>query len=75
MSVEQRLMDQLHEAALIEDEEREWLRTGRIPCSDCGTRVRTTTLETLPDHQCSQRQHARREREAVERDDEKWSQT
>ncbi|MET8694744.1 hypothetical protein ABZV65_19625 [Streptomyces bauhiniae] len=67
MDVTQRVMDRLHEEALIENEERDWQRTGRIPCSDCGTRVRTVTLETLPPHNCVQRQRARREREAATR--------
>jgi hypothetical protein len=71
MSVEQRLMERLHEAALAENEERDWYRTGRIPCSDCGTLVRTQTLETLPPHRCTERQRARREREAADHDTEK----
>ncbi|MGW2740668.1 hypothetical protein ACWC4D_41570 [Streptomyces sp. NPDC001288] len=62
MTVEQRLMDRLHEQALAENEERDWHRTGRIRCDDCGTSVRTRTLESLPEHRCSQRQRARRER-------------
>ncbi|WP_327066823.1 hypothetical protein [Kitasatospora sp. NBC_01302] len=48
----------------IAAEESEWMRTGRIRCHDCGARVTTRTLETLPDHQCSRRQQARSEREA-----------
>ena len=55
-----RLMDRLHEEALIENEERDWYRTGRIRCADCGTRVQTRTLESLPEHRCSQMQRARR---------------
>ncbi|GAA4824270.1 hypothetical protein [Streptomyces ziwulingensis] len=43
-----------------QQEEREWERTGLIPCSDCGTVVRTTTLETLPAHGCTARQRAAR---------------
>lgn len=50
-----------------QQEEREWERTGRIPCSDCGTMVRTETLETLPAHNCIVRQRARRQREAAAR--------
>jgi hypothetical protein len=65
MSVEQRLMDRLHEEALAENEERDWWRTGRISCDDCGTMVRTRTLASLPPHNCIQRQQARREREAA----------
>lgn len=42
--------------AIAENEERDWWRTGRIPCSDCGTVVRTSNLETLPAHGCSDRQ-------------------
>ncbi|MDX3183503.1 hypothetical protein ACN6LF_001849 [[Kitasatospora] papulosa] len=61
-----RILDRLHQEALDENEERDWYRTGRIPCHDCGTTVRTETLETLPEHRCSQRQQARREREAKE---------
>ncbi|WP_030188044.1 hypothetical protein [Streptomyces violaceorubidus] len=45
-----------------QQEEREWERTGRIPCSDCGTLVRTETLETLPAHNCTAHQRARRHR-------------
>lgn len=59
-----RILDRLHQEALDEAEERDWYRTGRIPCHDCGTTVRTKTLETLPEHRCIQRQQARREREA-----------
>jgi hypothetical protein len=54
-----RITDRLHVEALIENEERDWERTGRIPCSDCGTVLRTKTLETLPSHGCSERQRAR----------------
>ncbi|MYR75155.1 MULTISPECIES: hypothetical protein [unclassified Streptomyces] len=54
-----RITNRLHEEALIENEERDWYRTGRIPCSDCGTMVRTKTLETLPPHGCTDRQRAR----------------
>lgn len=53
------ITDRLHAEALIENEERDWYRTGRIPCSDCGTVVRTKTLETLPPHNCTERQLAR----------------
>ncbi|MCX5209757.1 hypothetical protein OG689_10725 [Kitasatospora sp. NBC_00240] len=42
-------------------EEAEWQRTGRIRCSDCGTKVTTSTLVTLPEHGCSRRQAARRQ--------------
>jgi hypothetical protein len=66
MDVGLRVLDRLHEEALIENEERDWFRTGRIPCSDCGTLVRTETLETLPAHNCTARQRARRKR-ATER--------
>jgi hypothetical protein len=52
-------------------EDREWERTGLIPCSECGTVVRTKTLETLPAHNCNARQRARREREAAARVSEK----
>jgi hypothetical protein len=55
-----RITDRLHAEALIENEERDWYRTGRITCSDCGTMVRTKTLETLPPHNCTERQRARR---------------
>lgn len=71
MEVGQRVLDRLHEGALIENEERDWIRTGRIPCSDCGTMVRTETLETLPAHNCTARQRARRQREAADRAAEK----
>jgi hypothetical protein len=46
-------------------EELDWQRTGRIPCSDCGTLVRTEMLETLPSHNCTAHQRARRERESA----------
>ncbi|MFJ6729388.1 hypothetical protein ACIQPQ_31250 [Streptomyces sp. NPDC091281] len=61
-SVTDLIMARLHADALAENEERDWWRTGRIPCSDCGTVVRTKTLETLPPHNCTARQQARRER-------------
>ncbi|MER8002945.1 hypothetical protein [Streptomyces sp. NPDC095613] len=54
-----------------QQEERERERTGLIPCSDCGTMVRTRTLESLPEHRCIQRQRARRERETADRTTEK----
>ncbi|MFJ3089043.1 hypothetical protein [Streptomyces sp. NPDC086838] len=61
-----RILDRLHAEALIENEERDWYRTGRIPCQDCGFTVRTKTLESLPEHGCTQRQQAKQEREARE---------
>ncbi|NEA52412.1 hypothetical protein [Streptomyces sp. SID10815] len=67
MTVEQRMLGRLHEEALIENEERDWWVTGRIRCDDCGTMVRTQTLETLPPHRCTERQRARRERDAADR--------
>ncbi|MFG3046289.1 hypothetical protein ACGFZR_15335 [Streptomyces sp. NPDC048241] len=67
MDVSQQVMDRLHDEALIENEERDWYRTGRIRCDDCGTMVRTQTLESLPPHNCVQRMFARREREAANR--------
>ena len=54
-----RITDRLHAEALVENEERDWYRTGLIPCSDCGTVVRTKTLETLPPHNCTERQRTR----------------
>ncbi|MYU24663.1 hypothetical protein [Streptomyces sp. SID8352] len=65
MTVEEQLLDGLHEDALIENEERDWWRTGRIRCADCGTMLRTKTLETLPPHNCTQRQRARRKGKAA----------
>lgn len=62
MDVGQRLMDRLHAEALIEHEEREWERTWLIPCSDCGTVVRTPNLETLPPHNCTERQRRNRQK-------------
>lgn len=58
-----RLMDRLHAAALAENEERDWQRTGVIPCSDCGARVHAITLDSLPEHRCTERQLAHRTRE------------
>lgn len=40
-------------------EEEEWQRTGRISCDDCGTLVKTDTLESLPEHGCLARQRTR----------------
>ncbi|MFJ3984469.1 hypothetical protein [Streptomyces fungicidicus] len=71
MDVVQRPLDLLHEKALIENEERDWVRTGRVSCADCGTLVRTRTLESLPGHRCTERQRARRERNAADRAAEK----
>jgi len=71
MTVEQQLLDRLHEEALAENEERDWYRTGQIRCAECGTMVRTQTLATLPEHRCIERQRARREREDADRNDEK----
>jgi hypothetical protein len=51
--------------AVVLEEEREWERTGLIRCSDCGTRVRTRTLESLPEHRCIERQQANRSRDRV----------
>ncbi|MCX5000971.1 hypothetical protein [Streptomyces longwoodensis] len=69
--MEQQFLDRLHDQALAENDERDWYRTGRIQCADCGTSVRTRTLETLPKHRCTERQRARREREALDRAAEK----
>ncbi|MFE9461745.1 hypothetical protein [Streptomyces californicus] len=55
-----RILNRLHQEALDENEERDWYRTGRIPCHDCGTNVRTKTLESLPPHNCTQRQQEAR---------------
>ncbi|MEU1663530.1 hypothetical protein ABZ547_07940 [Streptomyces sparsogenes] len=55
-----RLLEHLHTEALIENEERDWERTGRIRCSDCGHMVRTQTLVSLPPHRCTEHQQARR---------------
>ncbi|MFK4122333.1 hypothetical protein [Streptomyces longwoodensis] len=71
MTVEQQLLDRLHDQALAENDERDWYRTGRIQCADCGTSVRTQTLETLPEHRCTERQRARRERKAAAHASEK----
>lgn len=57
----ERITDRLHEQALIENEERDWYRTGRIRCADCGASVRTRTLEALPEHRCAQKRRARNE--------------
>ncbi|WP_329616470.1 hypothetical protein OG244_28490 [Streptomyces brevispora] len=57
------ILNRLHAEALDENEEHDWYRTGRIPCHDCGTTVSTTTLETLPEHRCAQRQRARNDRD------------
>lgn len=65
MDVEQRILSRIHEEALAENDERDWERTGRIPCSDCGTLVRTKTLESLPPHNCTARQRARPEQAAT----------
>lgn len=49
-----------------EDEEewmKEWQRTGRLTCDDCGATVHCENLTSLPEHGCSRRQQARRERE------------
>ncbi|MCX5000968.1 hypothetical protein [Streptomyces longwoodensis] len=54
-----------------EAEALDWQRTGRIQCADCGTSVRTQTLESLPEHRCTERQRARREREAADHRTEK----
>lgn len=49
---------------MVRDEDQawyqEWLATGRLECSDCGTSVRCDNLESLPPHRCTERQQARR---------------
>lgn len=51
-----RIFDRLQQEAPDENDERDWCRTGLIPCHDCDTTARTRTLETLPRHNCTQRQ-------------------
>lgn len=43
-------------ALRAEADQIDWQRTGRFPCGDCGTLVRTETLESLPPHRCAERQ-------------------
>jgi hypothetical protein len=48
-----------------QDWHKEWLATGYLECSDCGTRVRCANLESLPPHRCTERQRARRAQAAT----------
>lgn len=52
--------DPIHQpsAAGAPTAEEEWHRTGRVTCADCGTKVRTETLESLPPHRCTERSAA-----------------
>lgn len=38
------------------DAEADLAATGAVTCDSCGARVRTASLETLPDHGCRNRQ-------------------
>lgn len=42
-------------------DEESWFLTGKVRCADCGTTVRARTLESLPEHRCSERRRSRRE--------------
>ena len=44
----------------------DFIATGSVICDNCGSRVRTRTLESLPPHNCTERARARRAREAEE---------
>lgn len=43
----------------------DWLATGHVYCGDCGARVRTRTLETLPPHGCVEREQRQRQMERI----------
>ncbi|KOX32808.1 MULTISPECIES: hypothetical protein [Streptomyces] len=45
------------------DADELWQITGFARCDDCGHLMHTTTLVTLPDHRCAQRQARRRDQE------------
>jgi hypothetical protein len=38
----------------------DFIATGSVVCDDCGSRVRTRTLESLPPHNCTERARERR---------------
>jgi len=42
------------------DAEADHAATGSVLCDDCGTRIRTSTVATLPGHDCASIQHANR---------------
>ena len=37
----------------------DFVATGSVLCDDCGSRVRTQTLESLPPHRCTERRAQR----------------
>lgn len=39
----------------------DFIKTGSVICDDCGSRVHTRTLESLPPHDCTEQARARRE--------------
>jgi hypothetical protein len=43
------------------DAAADFAESGGVLCDDCGTRLRPRTLESLPEHGCTERQRARRE--------------
>ncbi|MFI6512884.1 hypothetical protein ACIBCT_35230 [Streptosporangium sp. NPDC050855] len=43
------------------DGDADYHESGGVLCDDCGKRVRPRSLESLPEHGCTERQHARRE--------------
>jgi len=47
----------------------DFIETGSVICDNCGSRVHTRTLETLPPHNCTERARARKAREAEENPD------
>jgi hypothetical protein len=53
---ESRILTRLQEEAAAIEAEREWQRTGFIHCADCGMRVKTDNLASLPEHGCAERQ-------------------
>jgi hypothetical protein len=44
------------------DADADLIATGTVICDSCGSRVRTRTLVSLPEHRCSERQRLREEK-------------
>jgi hypothetical protein len=44
---------------VVYDVRRDFVENGSVLCDDCGGRVRTRTLESLPEHGCVERQARR----------------
>lgn len=55
-------------AMVVYDGARDFADNGSVLCEDCGSRVRPRSLESLPEHGCTEREKARRAASQTEED-------